>query len=84
MTTSPPEPVPARLEASALKLVLAAVLGLAGVALTTLGAFNHAGPLIAPGSALILVGGLWLGCELAGRGVRLLPGSHVRSPKDAE
>ena len=84
MTTASPERIPARLEASAIKLVLPAVLGLAGMALTTLGAFNHAGPLMAPGSALILGGGLWLGHELARQDVRLLPGSHFRSPKDTE
>jgi hypothetical protein len=55
------------------ELALAVVIVIAGGALTTIGAFAHGGPLIAPGSALLLFGGAWLGNVLARRDIRLFP-----------
>jgi hypothetical protein len=69
-----------------LEPVLAALVTLIGIALTTAGVFTYTGPsgslLIAPGALLAFVGGAWLGVSLARRNVRLLPGSHiVHSPQ---
>jgi hypothetical protein len=62
---------------ASLEPVLAALVTLAGMALTSAGAFVHAAPAVAPGALLILVGGAWLGNALARRDVRLLPGSQI-------
>jgi hypothetical protein len=59
------------------------VLLVLGAALTTIGAFSHGGPLIAPGSALILVGAAWLGNVLARRDVRLFPAAAPPSDEAA-
>jgi hypothetical protein len=48
-----------------LEPALAAVVTLVGIALTSFGALTHAGPAIAPGAFLGLVGGAWLGNSLA-------------------
>jgi len=64
----------------ALEPVLAALVMLVGIGLTSAGVFLHAGPAIAPGALLTFVGGGWLGNSLARRDVRLLPGSW--GPKD--
>jgi len=48
-----------------------------GIALTSAGVFAHAGPAVAPGALLTLVGGGWLGNSLARRDISLLPGAHV-------
>lgn len=40
---------------------------LVGIALTSFGVFAHAGPAVAPGAALALGGGGWLGNSLARR-----------------
>ena len=50
-----------------LEPALAALTTLIGIALTTAGALIHAGPAVAPGALLILVGGGWLGNALARR-----------------
>lgn len=63
-----------------LEPVLAALLTVVGVALTSAGVFAHAGLAVAPGALLTLVGGGWLGNSLARRDVRLLPGA--RGSKD--
>jgi hypothetical protein len=49
--------------------VLAALLTLVGIGLTSAGVFVHLGPAIAPGALLTLVGGGWFGNCLA----RVLP-----------
>jgi hypothetical protein len=58
-----------------LEPLLAALLTLLGIALTTAGAIVHAGLAVAPGGLLTLVGGGWLGNALARRDVRLFKGS---------
>ncbi len=60
-----------------LEPVLAALVTLIGIALTSVGVFTQTGPAIAPGGLLALVGGGWLGSALARRNVRLLPGSQI-------
>jgi hypothetical protein len=60
-----------------LEPALAALTMLVGIALTSAGVFGHAGPAIAPGALLTLLGGGWLGNSLARRDVRLLPGSQT-------
>ena len=48
----------------ALEPVLAALVTLVGVALTSFGAFSHTPTAMAPGAALALLGGGWLGNSL--------------------
>ena len=54
-----------------LEPVLAALVTLVGIALTSVGVFTHTGPagsqLVAPGALLAFVGGAWLGNSLARR-----------------
>ena len=50
---------------------LASILALLGVAMTTQGAANHGGPLVAPGATFLVLGGAWLGNALARLDVRL-------------
>ena len=57
--------------------ILAAIVALIGIVLTSAGAFVHAAPAVAPGALLALVGGAWLGNSLARQDVRLLPGSQI-------
>jgi hypothetical protein len=57
--------------------ILAAVVTLVGIGLTTVGVFTHTGTAIAPGALLLFVGGGWLGNSLARHDVRLLPGSRT-------
>ncbi len=57
--------------------VLAALVTLIGIALTSIGVFTHTGPAVAPGALLSMLGGGWLGACLAWRNVRLLPGSTI-------
>jgi hypothetical protein len=66
-----------------LEPVLAALVTLLGIALTSAGVFSHTGPAVAPGALLTLVGGGWLGISLARRNVRLLPGSKIIDPNEA-
>jgi hypothetical protein len=61
----------------ALEPILAALVTLAGIGLTTAGVFTHTGTAVAPGALLIFLGGGWLGNSLARRDVRLLPGSRT-------
>lgn len=56
---------------------LAALVTLLGALLTTTGVLAHIGPLVAPGSVLVLGGGAWLGNSLARRNVRLLPSAKI-------
>jgi hypothetical protein len=67
-----------------LEPVLAALVTLLGIALTSAGVFTHTGPAVAPGALLLFVGAAWLGYSLARHDVRLLPGSHIvkTHPKD--
>jgi hypothetical protein len=51
----------------ALEPVLAALVMLLGVGLTTFGAFTHTATAMAPGAALAFIGGGWLGNSLARR-----------------
>ena len=60
-----------------LEPALAALVMVIGVVLTSAGVFAHAGPAVAPGALLTLVGGGWLGNCLARRDVRLIPGSQI-------
>jgi hypothetical protein len=59
-----------------LEPLLAALLTVVGIALTTFGALVHAAPAVAPGAVLTLAGGAWLGNALARQDVRLLPGAN--------
>jgi hypothetical protein len=47
--------------------VLAALVTLVGIALTSFGVFTHTAPAVAPGATLALLGGAWLGNSLARR-----------------
>ncbi|MCA1648350.1 MAG: hypothetical protein LC797_23790 [Chloroflexi bacterium] len=60
-----------------LQPVLAALVTLLGITLTSVGVFTHSGPAVAPGALLAMVGGGWLGTSLARRKVRLLPGTQI-------
>jgi len=60
-----------------LEPALAALVMVIGVVLASAGVFAHAGPAVAPGGLLTLVGGGWLGNCLARRDVRLIPGSQI-------
>jgi hypothetical protein len=51
-----------------LEPAVAALVTLAGVALTSIGVFNHVATAVAPGALLSFVGGMWLGNSLARRG----------------
>jgi hypothetical protein len=64
--------------------ILAAVVALLGVVLTSAGAFVHAAPAVAPGALLALLGGAWLGNALARLDVRLLPGSQIVDHSETE
>jgi hypothetical protein len=55
--------------------MLAALVTLIGIALTTFGVFAHAGLAVAPGASLALVGGAWLGNSLARRDSRTQKGN---------
>lgn len=48
-----------------LEPVLAGLVTLVGIALTSFGVFTHTAPAVAPGATLALVGGGWLGSSLA-------------------
>jgi len=74
-----PELVGATIAAVLLEAVLAALLTLVGIGLTSAGVFAHIGQAIAPGALLTLVGGGWLGNALARRDVRLFPGTREGS-----
>jgi len=50
-----------------LEPVLATLVTLLGIALTSVGVFTHTAPVVAPGALLALVGGAWLGNSLARR-----------------
>jgi hypothetical protein len=50
-----------------LEPVLAALVTLIGIGLTSAGVFAHTGPAVAPGALLAFVGGAWLGNSLARR-----------------
>jgi hypothetical protein len=50
-----------------LEPLLAGLMTLVGIALTTFGALAHVAQAVAPGALLILVGGGWLGNALARR-----------------
>jgi hypothetical protein len=63
-----------------LEPVLAALVTLIGIALTSFGVFTQTGPAVAPGALLAFVGGAWLGNSLARRNVRLLPGAQIVAP----
>lgn len=60
-----------------LEPILAALVTLIGIGLTSSGAFVHAAHAVAPGAFLTLLGGGWLGNSLARRDVRLVPGSEI-------
>jgi hypothetical protein len=48
-----------------LEPVLAALVTLIGIALTSFGAFSHTTQAMAPGAALAFIGGAWFGNALA-------------------
>jgi hypothetical protein len=48
-----------------LESAVAALVTLAGVALTSIGVFNHVATAVAPGALFSLLGGVWLGNSLA-------------------
>jgi hypothetical protein len=50
-----------------LEPVLAALVAVLGIALTSFGAFTHTATAMAPGATLALLGGGWLGNSLARR-----------------
>jgi hypothetical protein len=68
----------------ALEPVLAALVTLLGIALVGVGEFGHVAQLVAPGAALTLGGGAWLGNALARRDVRLLPGNTTAGLTDSK
>ena len=53
--------------------IIALVLTILGMGLTTWAAFTHAAALVVPGATLITVGGAWLGYALARAEVRIFP-----------
>ena len=63
---------------------LGALVTLVGVGMTSYAALNHVGPLLAPGSALVLGGSVWLGNLAARRDVRILPGAQPRRAASGE
>ncbi len=67
-----------------LEPVLAAVVTLLGIALTSAGVFTQTGPAVAPGALLTVVGGGWLGVSFARHNVRLLPGSQIVDPHQSD
>jgi len=71
-----------------LEPVLAALVTLIGIALTSAGVFTVTGPtgspLVAPGALLALVGGGWLGVTLARRDVRLWRGSQIIDTRQSD
>ena len=71
-----------------LEPVLAALVTLIGIALTSAGVFTHMGPagspLVAPGALLALIGGGWLGVSLARRDVRLWRGSQIIDTRQSD
>jgi hypothetical protein len=54
-----------------LEPLIASLLAIAGIGLTTWAAFTHAAHLVVPGATLITVGGAWLGNALARADVRI-------------
>ena len=62
-----PDVCPDTIRGVGLEPVLAALVTLIGIALTSLGVFTHTAPAVAPGAVLTLVGGAWLGNSLARR-----------------
>ncbi|MBV9358824.1 MAG: hypothetical protein JO023_25230 [Chloroflexi bacterium] len=58
----------------------AGFLALLGVVLTSVGIFGHVATLVAPGAALIVIGGAWLGNALARAAVRLTQESAESVP----
>jgi hypothetical protein len=58
-----------------LEPLLAALLTLLGIGVTTAGAVLDAHAAFAPGALLVLVGGAWLGNALARHDIRLFPGT---------
>ncbi|MDQ6675628.1 MAG: hypothetical protein M3069_33670 [Chloroflexota bacterium] len=65
-----------------LEPVLAALVMVLGIGLTSAGVFAHAAPAVAPGALLTLVGGGWLGNSLARLDVAVLPGAYMGEPED--
>jgi hypothetical protein len=63
----------------ALEPILAALVTLIGIGLTTYAEISHVSVAIAPGALLGFVGGAWLGNALARRGPRSLP-----TPREAK
>jgi hypothetical protein len=53
--------------------IVAGLITLIGIGLTTVGILSRVGVAIAPGSVLVLGGAAWLGNALARGDVRLLP-----------
>jgi hypothetical protein len=66
----------------ALEPVLAALVAVLGVVLTTFGVFTHTGTAVAPGALLTFVGGTWLGISLARRDLGHWPGGVSPPPRD--
>ena len=75
---------PATMTGVGLEPAVAALVTLVGVVLTSFGVFGHAAQAVAPGAALALFGGGWLGVSLARHNVRLLPGGQIVKHEAAE
>ena len=71
MSATPSTAAPTSRRRPRLEAAAASVLALLGVVLTSIGIFGHVATLVAPGAALIVIGGAWLGNALARADVRL-------------
>ena len=61
---------------------IAFAVAILGMAATTWGALTHTAPIVAPGAALIMLGGAWLGNCLARLDVRIFPTGE--QPREGE
>ncbi len=71
MSATPSTDAPTSSRRPRVAAATAGVLALLGVVLTSVGIFGHVATLIAPGAALIVIGGAWLGNALARADVHL-------------
>jgi hypothetical protein len=80
MSATPSTAAPVSARRPRVEAAISGVLALLGVVLTSVGIFGHVATLVAPGAALIVIGGAWLGNALARAGVRLTDGSAESVP----
>jgi CHASE2 domain-containing sensor protein len=80
MNATPTTAAPATRRHPRIEVAIAGVLALLGIVLTSVGIFGHVATLVAPGAALIVLGGAWLGNALARADVRLIRQSAENVP----